>query len=213
MGIFSRLFGKNKEKTAFAEVFDKIHRILEDEQLQLEMVPPAIRTKIVSGAAYDQNPHGIGQFGFSAKNPIPVNGPVGELAYLSKLKTSSGERILFHRIGAIGEVDVFEAVTFSGSEWFLFFLDLYHPRRSKLAPQGFQFIGEVAQFSGFNNFCEQFPYDFIPAKVNCPRDLRVAYIPIASIDQQLRSGVFHRTSSHNAKLEVIAGHLTSSRKQ
>lgn len=213
MGIFSRLLGKNKEKAAMAAIFEKLRLILEDEQLQLEMVPPAIRSKIISGGDYDQNPQGTGQFGFSRTNAIPVNGPVGQLAYLSKLITNSNERILFHRLGAISDIDVFEAVTFSGSEWFLFFLDLYHPRRSKLAPQGLRFNGQVAQFSGFNNFCEQFPYDFVQAKANCPRDLRLAYIPISSIDRQLRSGVFVRPSSHKAKLEVIEGHLTSTRGQ
>jgi hypothetical protein len=55
-------------------------------------------------------------------NPIPVNGPIGELAYLSKLETVQGERILFHRIGTVNMIDVLEAVTFSGSEWFILFI-------------------------------------------------------------------------------------------
>src|SRR3546814_13912845 len=74
-------------------------------------------------------PNGSGPFGFTETNPIPVNGPIGQLAYLSRLETQSGQRILFHRLGAIDKVDVFEAVTFDGSGWFIFFVDLYHPRR------------------------------------------------------------------------------------
>ncbi|MCY4364582.1 MAG: hypothetical protein OXE42_20765, partial [Gammaproteobacteria bacterium] len=83
----------------------------------------------------------------SETNPIPVNGSIGQLAYLSKLETERGERILFHRIGAVDTIDVFEAVTFSGSEWFILFVDLYHPRRSRLTPDGFRFTQEVGQFS------------------------------------------------------------------
>src|SRR3546814_10801196 len=60
-------------------------------------------------------PNGSGPFGFTETNPIPVNGPIGQLAYLSRLETQSGQRILFHRLGAIDKVDVFEAVTFDGS--------------------------------------------------------------------------------------------------
>src|SRR3546814_6579765 len=60
-------------------------------------------------------PNGSGPFGFTETNPIPVNGPIGQLAYLSRLETQSGQRILFHRLAAIDKVDVFEAVTFDGS--------------------------------------------------------------------------------------------------
>src|SRR5438128_255857 len=130
MGFLSNLFGSNQEDKSLREVFGKIQRVLEDEQFQLEMIHPTMKAMIESCAVYDRDPNGTGPFGFSEKNPIPVNGPIGQLAYLSKLETVNGERILFHRIGAIRAIDVFEAVTFSGREWFLLFIDLYHPRRS-----------------------------------------------------------------------------------
>ncbi|MEZ5639939.1 MAG: hypothetical protein R3E92_22670, partial [Burkholderiaceae bacterium] len=62
-----------------------------------------------------------------------------------KIHKLSGQRILFHRLGAIGTVDVFEAVSFNGAEWFILFVDLYHPRRSRLTPDGFRFTKDVAQ--------------------------------------------------------------------
>src|SRR3546814_8182704 len=104
---------------------------------------------------------------------IPVNGPIGQLAYLSRLETQSGQRILFHRLGAIDKVDVFEAVTFDGSGWFIFFVDLYHPRRSRLTPDGFRFTKDVAQFSGFHKFCENFPYDFVEKKASDRKSTRL----------------------------------------
>jgi hypothetical protein len=87
MGFLSNLFGESKDQKALREAFEQIHRILDDEQYQLEMLHPAVRQMVESGPAYDKDPNGSGPFGFMESNPIPVNGAIGELAYLSKLET------------------------------------------------------------------------------------------------------------------------------
>lgn len=210
MGFLSNLFGGNKEDKALREVFAHIHRILDDEKFQLELVNPVIRALMESAPAYDKDPNGSGPFGFTETNPIPVNGPIGQLAYLSRLETQSGQRILFHRLGAIGTVDVFEAVTFNGSEWFILFMDFYHPRRSRLTPDGFRFTKDVAQFSGFHRFCENFPYDFAEKKASEREfDLRMAYIPISMVSEQIQNRVFTRPLAHKAKLDLVKGRLSS----
>jgi hypothetical protein len=163
-----------------------------------------------SAPAYDKDPNGSGPFGFTETNPIPVNGPIGQLAYLSRLKTQSGQRLLFHRIGAIGIVDVFEAVTFDGSEWFVLFLDFYHPRRSHLTPDGFRFTKDVAQFSGFHKFCENFPSDFVEKKTSeRASGLSMAYIAISKVAEQIQNRVFNRPLAHKAKLELVKSRLSS----
>lgn len=214
MGFLSKIFGNNKEEKALREAFAQIQRILEDEKYQLELIHPTMKAMLESAPAYDKDPNGSGPFGFTEKNPIPVNGPIGELAYLSKLETQSGQRILFHRLGAIGTVDVFESVTFNGNEWFILFLDLYHPRRSRLSPDGFRFTKDVAQFSGFHKFCRDFPYDFVEKKAS-ERDsgLSMAYIAISKVSEQIQSRVFNRPLAHNAKLELVKSRLTSSQGQ
>jgi len=210
MGFLSNLFGENKEQKALREAFEQIHRVLEDEQYQLEMLHPAVRQMVESGPAYDKDPNGSGPFGFMETNPIPVNGAIGELAYLSKLETTSGERILFHRIGAINKVDVFEAVTFSGSEWFILFVDLYHPRRSRLTPDGFRFVKDIAQFSGFHKFCRNFPYDFIEMKqTERESGLSMAYIAISRVSEQIQKQVFKRPLAHKTKIDLVRSRLTS----
>lgn len=210
MGFLSGLFGESKEKRALREAIEGIHRLIEDEAFQLDALDPAIRPLIERGHAYDKDPNGSGPFGFLETNPIPVNGPIGQLAYLSKLETSRGERILFHRIGAIDRVDVFEAVTFSGSEWFLLFTDLYHPRRSRLAPEGFRFVKDVAQFSGFHRFCQNFPYDFVEMKqTERESSLSIAYIPISRVSEQIERRAFERPLSHKVKIELVRSRLTS----
>jgi len=210
MGIFSRLFGGNKEDKALRDVFEHIRRILEDENFQNDLVHPAVKQMLLSAPAYDKDPEGSGPFGFTESNPIPVNGPVGELAYLSRLETLAGQRILFHRIGAIGTVDVFEAVSFDGSEWFVLFVDFYHPRRSRITPEGFRFTNDLAQFSGFHKFCENFPYDFIEKKVaDRESGLSMAYIPISKVSAQIERRVFNRPIAHKAKLELVKERLSS----
>lgn len=214
MGFFSKLFGGSKEVTALRDAFEHLRRILEDEAFQLEALNPALRAVLESRPAYDRDPNGTGPFGFSETNPIPVNGPIGQLAYLSKLQTVRGERILFHRIGAIDGIDVFEAVTFSGSEWFILFVDFYHPRRSRLTPDGFRFAREPAQFSGFHNFCRDFPYDFVDMKqAQQESGLSMAYIAISNVLTPIENKAYQRPLAHKAKLDLVKSRLTSSLNQ
>lgn len=161
MAVFSDPSGGNISPKEAREVLDYIYRLIEDESFQLEMLHPKAKAAIESQPACDRDPEGAGPFGFVETNPIPVNGWVGELAYLSKLETVRGERIFFHRLGSIDTTDVFEAVTFSGSEWFILFVDMYYPLRSRLMPDGFRFRKELGQFTGFHDHCSNFPYDFI----------------------------------------------------
>ena len=210
MGFLSNLFGGNKEDNALREAIARIHRILDDEKLQLELIHPAMKEVLEAAPAYDKDPNGSGPFGFTETNPIPVNGPIGQLAYLSRLETQSGLRILFHRIGAINTVDVFEAVTFDVSDWFILFVDLYHPRRSRLTPDGFRFTKDVAQFSGFHKFCENFPYDFVEKKASERESgLSMAYIAISKVSEQIKNRVFNRPLAHKAKLQLVRSRLSS----
>ncbi len=210
MGFLSGLFGGNQQDKALREALGHIMKILEDEEFQLDLLPPSMKEMLKNCPAYDKDPNGTGPFGFSEKNPIPVNGSIGQLAYLSKLETNKGERILFHRIGAVNTIDVFEAVTFSGSEWFILFTDLYHPRRSRATPDGFQFMSGVPQFSGFHKFCENFPYDFFDKKASERESgLSMAYIAISKVSEQIQNRVFDRPLAHKAKLELVKDRLSS----
>src|SRR3546814_4050745 len=114
-----------------------------------------MKLMLESAPAYDKDPNGSGPFGFTETNPIPVNGPIGQLAYLSRLETQSVQRIIFHRLGAIDKVDVFEGVTFDGSGWFIFFVALYHQRRSRLTADDLLFTQDAEKLYGFHQFSEK----------------------------------------------------------
>lgn len=210
MGLLSKLFGQKSAGGAMQDAMQQIRRLLDDEEYQLSLVHPAIAEIIKSKPAYDQDPCGSGPFGFVDTNPIPTNGPIGELAYLSQLETQNGERILFHRLGSIKTVDVFEAVTFSGSEWFILYADFYHPRKSRITPDGFRFVDGLGQFSGFNKFGSDFPYDFVPMK-HAEREtgLSMAYIAISQVQSQIDARSFVRPSSHQARLDSVRARLSS----
>ena len=215
MSLLSKLFGKAADRSKDAElspevtkIFDKVTRLIESDEAQLELLDPLKREALKRAPHYDKDPKGTGPFGLCKTNPIPVNGPIGEVAYLSNVLTIAGERIMFHRIGAIGNIDIFEAVTFSGSQWSIFFLDLYHPKKSKLAPDGFKLSPKAFSFSGFHKLCADFPYDFIEMR---DRDsLNVAYMPVADILQRLRARAYERPMAHKVTVELLGSALTSS---
>lgn len=210
MGFFSRLLGKEDEgQKAFREAMEMIAKIIDDESFQNKLLGDEMEAMLLSAPAIDERPDGQGAFGLDERNPIPVNGAIGELSYLSKLETSNGERMMFHRVGAINTVDVFEAVTYSGSGWYIFFVDYYHPRRSRKAPSGFQIANEPRQFSGFHNFCRNFPYDFADAKQASAEFLRMAYIPLGNVMPQIEKKVFTRPMNHKAKLDIVMSKMTS----
>lgn len=210
MGFLAKLFGQeDAEAREFRKAMEGIARLLDDEQFQNNLLPGAMAQVLTEGAAIDRLPNGRGAFGFDATNPIPVNGPFGELAYLSRLETAQGERLLFHRIGAVHTLDVFEAVTYSGSTWYVFFVDMYHPRRSRVAPTGFQIASEPRQFSGFHNHCVNFPYDFVEAKSAVNDFMRIGYIPLGRVMPQLERKAFSRPIAHRAKLDLVARMMTS----
>jgi hypothetical protein len=208
MGFFSNLFGGAKDDS-LTKAMEMIYRLIDDEEHQNSLLPEPMAREIKNGVECDVIPGALGQFGLEPSSPIPVNGAIGELAYLSRLESAHSERLLFHRIGAIDKIDVFEAVTYSGSAWYLFFLDMYHPRRSRRAPDGFVIAKEPRQFSGFHNHCQEFPYDFVKAKEAAPELLRLAYIPLGNVTGQIEKRVFTRPISHKAKLDIVRDRLTS----
>jgi len=208
MGLFSSLFGAPKEDP-LKNAMQAIYRLIDDEEHQNGLLPDVVAHAIKRGLACDVIPGATGRFGYEAGNPIPVNGAIGELAYLSKLETTQGERLLFHRIGAIDSMDVFEAVTYSGSAWYIFFVDMYHPRRSRRAPDGFVIAKDPRQFSGFHNCCADFPYDFVAAKLQSPELLRFAYIPLGHVTEAIGRRAFTRPLSHKAKLDIVLSQLSS----
>lgn len=126
--------------------------------------------KFTDGLDCDQLPNGKGVFG-SLDNPIPVNGSIGEIKYLVKLRGKTGEALMFHRIGSMGSsvvedpVDCYEVVCMDGTQWNRLYFDCYHPRRSNTCPSGYTLVPfnkslgmDIPYGFGSNGLVTNFPH-------------------------------------------------------
>ena len=113
------MFGsKNKSSSELPpeieRTFEKAARMMEDEKLHNLMCPLSIKNRIVGGQDLDELPDAAADFGRSEENPIPATGPIGALVYLSSLKTQDGRRLLYHRLGSVDDIDIYETVSSAG---------------------------------------------------------------------------------------------------
>ncbi len=140
-------------------------------------------------------------------NPIPVNGPIGEVIYLSNLRTAGGQPIMFHRLGSVRKINVYETVTFDGGTWDILFLDFYHPRKSKLAPTGCRIAASAERqrlFFGTNEFVADFP-NALPGAIARARERLLGIFPIqpAPVLEALERRSFERRANHRGKLKAV----------
>lgn len=124
----------------------------------------------INGLDCDEMPNAYGEFGRAISNPIPVNGPIGEIKYLKRLRLQ-GNPTMFHRLTSTRYetyvdqgVDIYELCDFSGEHWDLLYLHMYHPRRSEKIPSGYTqaefhpVLSSITPGMGINDFVKTFPY-------------------------------------------------------
>lgn len=197
-----------EERSEADNAIEKIRKIIVDEQFQLDILGPSKSAIFSSFPARDQIEDPEGEFGLSASNPIPVNGPIGSVAYLSKLETLGGQGLFFHRLGSNNKVDFYEVVTMDGKTWEVFCLDMYHSRQSSLAPKGFRLKTTPCQFTGFNKFCDNFPYDYEACKVmERESGLSIAYAPIQLAEDAFKMAQFAPNDEHKLFVQAVRNAL------
>lgn len=146
-------------------IFAKLHNFLLDERAQIERLPQELQKRINANLPCDSVPKAEGPFGKCITNPIPANGPLGQVLYLSALRINRSP-VLFHRLGSFSEIDIFEIASIDGVVWDILFMSLYFPRRSRKAPQGYSLDESAitsAQFFGTTTRVEPFPHDLYDA--------------------------------------------------
>lgn len=162
--IFMSLFGK-KEK--------KYHDSVEIQRKSVfELESAELCNLALDGLDCDQLPNSRGEFGKFHRNPILTNGINGTLIYLSKLMVDSTKaNLFFHKLGSIpnvitqvGSIDIYETLDENGNIWDILFIDMYHPRRSNIAPKGYSFIEKTDPYEtdrnnafGSYHYCAKFP--------------------------------------------------------
>jgi hypothetical protein len=153
-------------------VFDNAIELLNNEETQNSFMPEPQYSLIVGGLDCDELPDAQGEFGRSLDNPIPVNGLIGQVIYLSRLLTTprwhdtleAGSPVMFHRLGsargASGMVDLYEVLSLDGTVRETLYLSMYHPRKSRKAPLGYNLASSLDSNNityGVNHFVEHFP--------------------------------------------------------
>ena len=108
----------------------------------------------------DMWPNASGEFGRTPTNPILVNETWGEITYLSRLVTTDGQRMIFHRLGSAGgALDIFELVSENGTFYDRLFVDMYHRHCSKIAPTGYTLLKTIDGITGTSERIPDFPDD------------------------------------------------------
>ena len=210
MGLLSKFFGPRKDSLDLppevTKIFEKINTFLIDDEAQNASLPESMRRALEASPAVDELPGAKGEFGRCLTNPIPVNGPIGEIAYLSRLATPSGAALFGHRLCHIGKLDVYENVSTDGNTWDVFYLSFYHPRKSHKTPTGYLLpqIGERPAFITCTNLrVHDFPYAMEGAIRECMS--RVLGIPVRpqNIADVLDSARFERTPEQMARIAIL----------
>jgi hypothetical protein len=150
------------------KVIEILNEYFENEDAQNEQIfsyNPYQFMQMKAGGSVDQVKGATGEFGRSITNPIPVNGALGQQIYLSKLRTETGERLLFHRLGSesstSGMVDLFEVLSFDGKVNEVLYLNLYFSKRSTKTPKGYKLSKTFSPITGTAAlFIPEFPLGY-----------------------------------------------------
>lgn len=138
------IFSENKQDEPYGNM-EKQDESKEEQLVELSKEHPVLAKMASAGVDCDVLPYVKGDFGFFPSNPIPVNGTMGEIKYLARLRCADNSGIIFHRLETIdmkdidGSVDIFETVCIDGKHWSILCLNMYHPRRSLIAPKYYSF--------------------------------------------------------------------------
>lgn len=209
MGLLKSLFGSkpdaNRPPPEVEAIFKKMEKFLNDESLQLDILPDAVQLKIRMGKDCDELPDASGEFGRTITNPIPVNGPIGEAIYLSSLVTLDGQPILFHRLGSHADIDIYETLSADGKQWDVLFFSFYHPRKSHKSPQGYKISKDrLANLNGTNRRIADFPKGLKRAVFDfCKSAGMIPMMPKAAALQASENGTHKRPANHLSKIEQL----------
>lgn len=96
------------------------------------------------GVDADEMPNGRGEFGMTPSNPIPCKTIFGSTAYLGRLRTPQGTKVVYERTGSVASevsphpVDAYAISHPNGEKLATLFISPYQKRISAKAPTGFK---------------------------------------------------------------------------
>jgi hypothetical protein len=158
MGFLDSFYSKDLNQTRSEKMYNDALQLFNSPELQNARLPRNLADKVINGEDCDVITGAAGAFGHDMTNPIPVNGPLGEVTYLSRLRLrATGSMVFFHKINTVGAIDLFELVNVSGKFVDYLYLDMFHPRCSRLYPAQYTLEREAVFPRGVTAKVEEFP--------------------------------------------------------
>ncbi len=206
------MFRHRSQRTAEAQLdaeVDGLNRLLEDAEYQLSFMSAEFAEDALSNGAAEEVPGAIGRFAYTPTNPVPVNGTVGAMAYLSRLQTRSRDSLIFHRLGRLDALEVFEALCLAQGQWFVFFLDPRYARASASAPEGLTLLRPGRLLHGVGTTMRDFPFEFAEIVGEYKEEFRLATVAPNKVLNQLPHGSVERPLAQRLKLEWLADRMAA----
>ncbi len=179
-------------------VFQKLDNLLQSDDEQNRTLPEPVQSQIAGGLSCDELPGASGEFGRTASNPIPTNGPLGEVIYLSSLRTKSESPVMFHRVraeeSAGGTIDVYDVLSLDGKVQETLFLSMYHPRKSRKVPRGYSYAEkpDPSNFTyGVNQVVPNFPQKLDAYIRKWQMEMIGIPLPVARVRETINGSRFH----------------------
>jgi hypothetical protein len=161
--IFRKKSGSNPKIEKMTRVFERLLTLLNDDNKQNALMPSFLQKIYFLDNMIDQRLANDQDLGYTKEKPIPVNGPLGELTYLSRLVVKeTGSRVFFHRLGSLKvvpdkNVDVYELLSWDGKNWDILYFNCYYRTKINAAPLKYTFAQQVEGLTGVNITLPLFP--------------------------------------------------------
>ena len=197
--FFFFFFGKWNKGRKVDDVFEKIFQFLLNEELQNDELPPFYKSRLVE----NQKERSISKlYGMTAEDPIRVNGSIGEILYISHLRTPDGIGFIGHRLGSIESIDVYEVCSEDFKDWRVLFFDLYWLQKDRCAPLGLFIENKTPFISAINKFSSKFPLCFWNDLITSTKKL-VGFPAVRTTIKDIDESLGKRPSEHLYLLKSV----------
>ena len=162
------LFRRGKRGGDINNIFEKVFQYLSSEELQNDGLPPFLKSRLEDNS---EERSITKLFGMTAEDPIRVNGSIGQIIYISQLRTPDDVGFIGHRLGSIDGLDVYEVCSEDFKDWRILFFDLYWLQKDRYAPGGLHVETKTPFISAINKFSSKFPLNFWNDLMTCTKQL------------------------------------------
>ena len=159
----------NSRKKEIYKLLKKINNLLTNEKLQNSRLPTELQNLLKINNKYKSSSD---FYGITPNEPICVNGLLGEITYISMLRTINDIPFIGHRLGSINNLDVYEICSEDFSDWRIVYFDMYWISKDKLAPMNSKIDYDSQPFiSATNRFISTFPNNIFESLMISTKEL------------------------------------------